>query len=779
MIRVFLLYALSGFVSLGYQVAWFRIFADWFGSTSFTFALVVINFVAGLGVGALLSARIGNLLGKRFGMGDRLRIYGVVELIVSGTALLTIVAEQVLPGSFGTFPYYLQEGIWVQSIPYRVGQVAVAAACVFIPCTFMGVTFPLLCHAFVNAPNGSRFPAALYAWNTLGACTGVLACQFLLIRWVGHGSTFWLMAGLNALLGLYFLGSGGAPGFRAPPEAPTGAAPEVGTRAHGNERGVVLQLIALAATSGFLAGALEGDLFKRISFLIYVVPGATMSFVSFWAILAIFLASTAVHRLPRLRLTQIKIGYAAAFVYFVVVWQLAQQIELWLDPEVAIREAMILFPRSLLLLLVYVGIFTFPPFFFVSLLLPFVCNELQSRKHHLGLAYGVNTLAFCVGMVAFALAAPSVSIFYSLKLFMAVMFLVAVFVSSLSQSRRLMPWKLGAAAAALMVACVVTPKAYDPSYFKDGTAPAENLVSSVMSDAAHTTFVVATSDLDPFERRRVDSKSLYFGRMGMSGTNFASQIYMRLMAHFPLLLHPHPQKALLICFGVGNTASAIATHESIEQIDVVDLNLNVFRTAPDFGRTSGNVHLDPRVRLINDDGRSYLRSTDEIYDLITSEPPPPLAAGVYRLYSREYYQDALAHLSAQGLMAQWLPVHQMPPNVIKLAVRTFLDVFPNALLLRGFNTEWILVGSPAPIDLAQMERRFFGSPSVVEDLARIHVKHPSALTRRVLKDDGGLRVLYTPGRVISDQRNDLEHSVFQFRIGYFLRTPEGALRPGP
>ena len=32
MYRVFLIYALSGFVSLGYQVAWFRIYVDRFGS---------------------------------------------------------------------------------------------------------------------------------------------------------------------------------------------------------------------------------------------------------------------------------------------------------------------------------------------------------------------------------------------------------------------------------------------------------------------------------------------------------------------------------------------------------------------------------------------------------------------------------------------------------------------------------------------------------------------------------------------------------------------------
>ena len=55
--RVLLFYALSGFISLAYQVAWFRIVTDWFGSTNFTFALVVVNFIGGLSAGALASRR--------------------------------------------------------------------------------------------------------------------------------------------------------------------------------------------------------------------------------------------------------------------------------------------------------------------------------------------------------------------------------------------------------------------------------------------------------------------------------------------------------------------------------------------------------------------------------------------------------------------------------------------------------------------------------------------------------------------------------------------------
>ena len=92
MIRVFLAYALSGFVALGYQVVWFRLFPDWFGSTSLSFALVTCNFIGGLGVGSLASRRVTHWIARVTGIVDALRLYGLVELLVAVAAALTVLA---------------------------------------------------------------------------------------------------------------------------------------------------------------------------------------------------------------------------------------------------------------------------------------------------------------------------------------------------------------------------------------------------------------------------------------------------------------------------------------------------------------------------------------------------------------------------------------------------------------------------------------------------------------------------------------------------------------
>jgi spermidine synthase len=596
--RILLLYGLSGFVSLGYQVAWFRIVTDWFGSTNITFALVIVNFIGGLAVGSLTSRRTSDFLSRRLGLAGGLRIYGVFELLVAASIALSFVAGALPADLWGSFPYRASDGIWTLTLGYRLFQAAIASAAVFLPCMFMGATFPLLCERLAEHPRAARLPAALYAWNTLGACSGVLACQFLLLPRLGHDVTLALMAGINTLLGLTFL-------VWRPDTGRRDAQLQLhGEPDHATPAATPAALLALVTLGGFLAGALEGDLFKRVTFVIALNPGATMSFISFWAILGIFLASAAVHRARGLRLSHIRVAFVLAALYCALVWPQIDTIRDFVEASVTPADVEIAttlegfrnlqFPGTLVQLLVFVGILVFPPYFLVSLLLPYVCTQLQGERTHLGLAYGLNTGAFCLGLLGFVLIAPMVNIFYSLKLFPVVFAGGAIWLFLVHPGRPLARWKPAALLAGLGAALLLVSSDFDRSFFRPGSPPAIYPVRAVKSDGAHTTFVVEMAG----------SPRLFFGRLQMSATNLRAQSYMRLMAHFPLLLHENPEKALLICLGAGNTGSAIARHPSIRQIDVVDLNPKVFETVPEFAETHHDLHLDPRVRFIADDGRS-------------------------------------------------------------------------------------------------------------------------------------------------------------------------------
>ena len=787
MIRLFVVYALSGFVSLGYQVAWFRIFTDWFGSTNLTFSLVVCNFIGGLGVGSLLSERLTSWAQRYLGIEDRLRLYGGLEIAIAITALGTLLVAWMPPDLWGHFPYHLRDGLWMQDLDYAASQVAIGGVLVFVPCVLMGVTFPLLCNIFVAAPGASRFPAALYAWNSLGACTGVLACLFLLLPSFGHGLTFWLMVGINVTIGAYFLLTGGAPSLQWPAKGvddATIAAKAQADSQNRNEqaagRGVIDEpgcettispgvLLTCAVLSGLMAGALEGDMFKRVGFTVTSNPGAAMPAISFWVILGIFLASGLVQRVPRLRLVHIKIAFVLAVVYYFgmvrFIYPVIHHAERSRPDGAGLESAsaaVSMFPASMLQLFLFIGWLVFVPYFLISLLLPYVCNHLQATRRHLGLAYGLNTLAFCAGLIGFTLLAPAVTIFYSLKLMLVLSVCSVGVILIISERGRFSVWKPMLAVVVFLAGAVLTPTGFDRSMLNPALDPAQFPVEEVRSNGAVTTFVV----------RKPGDHRLYFGNQSMSGTNLVCQTYMRLMAHIPLLAQENPTRALLICFGVGNTASAIAAHDTIEQIDAVDLNRQVFASAHAFAERNHEVAKDPRLRMIVDDGRNFLRLTDQVYDLITSEPPPPMSSGVYRLYSREYYASVREHLTPGGMMSQWLPVYQMPADAVRLAMVTFLDVFPHALLFVGFNSELILVGSNVPFDLVRMVERYDQQQSVVRDLRSINVDSPVSLLARIMRTDASLRKEYAGGPLISDQRNQFDQLfLFSDRLAVVAYDP--------
>jgi len=108
-------------------------------------------------------------------------------------------------------------------------------------------------------------------------------------------------------------------------------------------------------------------------------------------------------------------------------------------------------------------------------------------------------------------------------------------------------------------------------------------------------------------------------------------------------------------------------------------------------------------------------------------------------------------------MTQWLPMYLMNPEVVDLAISTFLDVFPHAMIFTGFATDFILVGSRSPIDLSRLDKRFFDSEPVVDDLAKINIDGPANLLARIVASDSELRDRYEGRRLIRDQHNDLEH----------------------
>ena len=171
--------------------------------------------------------------------------------------------------------------------------------------------------------------------------------------------------------------------------------------------------------------------------------------------------------------------------------------------------------------------------------------------------------------------------------------------------------------------------------------------------------------------------------------------YMRWMGRLPMLAHPAPSRALVICFGTGQTANAVR-EEGPDELDIVELNPSIYRLAPYFASNRGVLD-DPRVRAVTMDGRAWLRRTDRTYDVVTLEPMPPTFAGVNALYSREFYRLVASRLRPGGVVAQWLPFRLLSPETAVAITATFQETFGDALLwVDPLDESGILVGRLGP-----------------------------------------------------------------------------------
>jgi len=177
----------------------------------------------------------------------------------------------------------------------------------------------------------------------------------------------------------------------------------------------------------------------------------------------------------------------------------------------------------------------------------------------------------------------------------------------------------------------------------------------------------------------------------------------------PPRLKPHKTVAL-ICYGTGMTAKALTSAGIIEQIDIVDVSNNVLDmndvVFPDPEEKPTN---DPRVHIHVEDGRFFLLTTEQKYDLITGEPPPPHYRGIVNLYTQEYFQLIYNRLNEGGIVTYWLPVSLLDNASAKSVLKAFCNVFEDCTLWEGTRTNWMMMGTrniKKPVSKEQFVRQW-------------------------------------------------------------------------
>ena len=141
------------------------------------------------------------------------------------------------------------------------------------------------------------------------------------------------------------------------------------------------------------------------------------------------------------------------------------------------------------------------------------------------------------------------------------------------------------------------------------------------------------------------------------------------------------------------TAGALSQQSEFSEVVCVELSKAVFEAGHLFARSNCDVKNSDKMEFVLADGRNYLLRSEEKFDVITFEPPPPTQIGVVNLYSADYYELCKSRLTEKGVVCQWVPLLLLDEPDLRLVVKAFLEVFPDATLWEGSKDDYLLIGA--------------------------------------------------------------------------------------
>jgi spermidine synthase len=682
----------SGAAALIYEIVWFQLLELVVGSSAVSLGVLLATFMGGMCLGSLMVAHV--VAPNR----HPLRVYALIELGIGAFGLLVLFGMPAIGGLYTTAVGHGAPSLLLRSL--------VAIVCLLPPTILMGATLPAVARWLGASADGVSWLGFLYGANIAGGVLGCLVAGFYLLRVFDTAVTTYVALGLNMAVAAASLalerGSRDVvapePGGESASEPP---AAEIGAHS----------ALAAIALSGLAALGAEVVWTRFLALML----GATV--YTFSIILAVFLVglglgSSAGSALSRRVRPATALGWSQLAAAVSIAWTayaLARVLPVWQADAITYTNPWALFRFDL-----WQCVWAVLPatlFWGASFPLALVAAARPDADpaRTVGAVYAANTVGAIAGAIGFSMfVVPTFGTQSAERTLVAISAMAAAVVllprvTSLARVATFAVVGLAAVGAAAVV------PGLPPLVVAYGrSTPQDDSIQVLYVGEGMSSSVAVTELLDGTRNFHVSGKI-------EASTEPQDMHLQRMLGNLPALLHPDPKSVLVVGFGAGVTAGSFVPYPEVERLTVCEIEPLIIRgVAPLFAAENQHVLDDGRVHVTIDDARHFVRTTDETFDVITSDPIHPWVKGAATLYTREYFEIVKAHLNPGGIVSQWVPLYESSADVVKSEIATFFEVFPNGTIWANNNNgagyDVVLLGqvSPLRIDVDAVNLRMRG-----------------------------------------------------------------------
>ena len=710
-----------------------------FGNGTYAISTVIAAFMAGLALGSWYGGKFMK------GRNNPLLYYMLLEIGIGISALLISYLMLNIDKLYSiTYSFFIQNLTSLLIIRFLFGFILI-----LLPTAFMGATLPTISKYIIR--NFSKVGAdysVLYSVNTLGGLTGVVLSAFFMIEYFGLLNTLYFAIALNVLIGsfvyLIFFKENKSIRLSIESISTTEYPVSIKDNARINPLGFNSRIIVMIGfITGFTSFAFE-ILWTRS--LVFFIGSSTYSYslILILFLIGIATGSTLIKNFAdRIKnywkviiatQTLIIISSIATIYLFTYAFHLdffKPEHSNWINflSYNLLRTTLIIFVPSFLM-----GI-TFP------LLNKLYANRIENISNKIGNLYAINTIgAICGSLICGFFLIPILGInrsiaFVCLIIFVLVLFLVFRFIFS-EKNRYLI--------LSLPIVCIIG----FVILFNIKLPP---IISYDEKDIEEIIFYEEGISATTKVYRDQDG----YGKMTVNGTLMGGDFdkatrKQKMLAYLPLLLKPEINNIYVVGLGTGITLSEFANFSSSAKIDCAEICPSVLNGSKIFVNEIKDISNSSNVRILVEDGKNYLKVTEQKYDIISSDTMLKRgSAGNGIMYSKEYYDLCNQHLTDGGIFIQWVPLY-LNREVHKMIIRTALKSFNFTSLWYLGDEAMVQISSnkPLSIDYDKFVSNFYKS-ELFSSLAEIDFTVPESILSIFYMDRNELEAYVGDGNINS------------------------------